>query len=160
MKISMIKFSLSALLVATCFGANAQSLDDVTMEITKEQVRTGHRLQIPGRNLVVEHMLDSGALTEAEIETHKAERQADRETLKALKDAGDKDGLAAKLAEIKQKRQANREAIREYINNNDDLKEQLQAKKQEVREKLKERIREKRKERKEKREERREQLQQ
>lgn len=122
MKTQLISIVMSLALI-TGFNVSAgENLDDVTMKIAKKGDKRGHRMDFPGKNLVIEHMLKNGYITQDEIELNKAEKKADRDTLKALKESGDKAGFEAKRAELKEKSEAKRVKIKEYIENNEDLK--------------------------------------
>lgn len=133
------------------FNVNAvEDLDDVTMEITTKEVKRGHKLHFAAKEimqLTQEYMLEKGDITADEVAARKAEREAQRAELKALKDSGNTDELQAKLTEIKAQREERKAALREYIDNNEELKTAIQERKEQLKEEHKRRKEEKRQER-------------
>ena len=126
----------------------ADDLDEVTMKIATKEVKRGHKMRFPSNQIVVKYMLENGDITQDEIDLKKAEKTANREALKALKDAGDTDGYEAKLAELKTAREERKATFKEYIENNEELKTAIEERKAEMKEERKRR----REERKSKRE--------
>ena len=127
MKKQIISIAMSLALISGFNVSAGDNLDDVTMKIAKKDVKRGHRMDFPGKDIVIKHMLENGYITQDEIDLNKAAKQADREALKALKDSGDKDGFEAKRAELKAKSEAQKVKVKEYIENNEDLKTELKA---------------------------------
>lgn len=153
-------------------------LEEVTVDVEEEKPEKARRPQTDGNNLILEYMLEKGDITQEEIEARQAERKAVRDELTALKQAGDKEALQAKVAQLREARKAQREEMKQYVESHEELaaalneqkeqlkeqrqerkeeqqakKEQRQAKKEE-RQAQKEERQEKREERREKREER------
>ena len=151
MKLKLISVAMITVLSAG-FNANAVDIDDVTMDIEKKEFKRGHKIKHNLGEIVRDFMLEQGDITQEEIDANKAEREAVREELKALKEAGDTEGLEARKAELKEQRQARREEVKAYIDGNDELKAELEEQKQAFREKAQER-RENRKERRKERQE-------
>lgn len=138
---NLLKASLLTAIVATTFNVNAETvdLDDVTIEVATEEVKRGHRLGFPGRTAILDYMLENGDITQEQIDARKAEREANKAEIQALKEAGDEEALAAKKAELRAERQERKAEMKSYIEANADLKETLQELKQERKEKRKER---------------------
>ena len=113
-------------------------VDEVTMEIATDE-RKGKRLGIPIREIIVQFMLENGDITQEELDELKANRQATLAEIRALREAGDREALAAKRAELLALAQSRREQLREYLANNSDLQEQIAALREEQRERMRER---------------------
>lgn len=142
-------------IAAFSFNAIAQEdvqVEDFTMDVAKHKKHGKHHAKDATRRLVTEYMLENGDITEAEIEAMKEERKAVREELRALREAGDKEALKARISELREARRAEREELKEYIAGNTELAEAIRERRQEIRERKKERreeIRERREERRE-----------
>ena len=137
------------LALSTGFQVQANAdLDDVTMDIATKEVKRGQKINFQVREIIQTFKLENGDITQEEIDANKVARQANREAMKALKESGDTDALAAKRAELKAQHQERRTAMKEYIASNEDLKTALQAQKEEIKVAQRER-REERKERRE-----------
>lgn len=140
----LIAFILS---VTVGFTANANDIDDITMDVEVKEFKRGHKMKMGIGSVVREYMLENGDITQEEIDAKKAEREAVRAELKALKEAGDTEALAAKKEELKAQREEHRAAMKEYVESNEELKAAIDEKKAELKERRSER-RERRKERK------------
>lgn len=147
MKIKLISIAMMLTLSATGFNASANDIDDVTMDVEKREFKRGHKMKLRIGSVVRDYMLENGDITQGEIDLQKAEREVTRTELKALKEAGDTEGLAAKKEELRAQREERKATLKEYVDSNDELKTEIEEKKQELRETAKER----RKERKENR---------
>lgn len=148
MKKQLVSITLLMALTAG-FNVNAaDDLDEVTMEIATKEVKRGHKMKFVAKQVINEYMLENGDVTQEELDAYKAEKQAGREELKALKEAGDTDGFEAKLAELKAVRAERKTQMKEYVENNEELKTAIQERKAEMKEERKRR-REERKNRKE-----------
>lgn len=103
--------------------ALAQDVDvgEITMDVADDArtIRQRNRGRI--RNIVYEYMLENGDITQDELDARLALREAHREELRALRESGDEEALAARIAELKQERTAHREQMREYISVHEDL---------------------------------------
>lgn len=148
MKKQLISLTIMCALFGTFTATAADGLDDVTMEITKKEFKRGHKMHFPAKQIIEEYMLEKGDITQEQIDAMKAKKKADREELKALKDAGDTAGFEAKLAELKTERQERKAQLKEYIDNNEDLKTAIREKKEQMKEERKRR-RDKKREKKE-----------
>lgn len=144
MKKQLITIAMVCGLFTGFTATAAEGLDDVTMEISKKEFKRGHKMGFPAHEVVVQYMLEKGDITQAEVDAMKAEKKANREALKALKDAGDKEGFKAKLAEIKEQGKARREQLKEYIENHEDLKAAIKERKAQMKEEHKRRREERR----------------
>ncbi|KMT65981.1 hypothetical protein [Catenovulum maritimum] len=144
MKTNILKMTLiSAFVASLSTQVQAVDLDDVTMEIAKEEVKRGHKLGLPLRDTILDYMLEKGDITQAEIDAQKVEREAERTELKALRDAGDPEALKAKREELRAKKREDREAMKSYVDENEDLKNSLVEIKKEAKDKLKDQIKDK-----------------
>ena len=137
------------------------SAEEVAGEATMDVIdsrdfkpRMKHRAAAGARAIIHDYMLENGDITEEELEARKAEREATREELRALREAGDTDAFEARLAELREVRQERREATREYIEANSKLadalaeyRDEVRERRQERREAIRDRIRERREER-------------
>jgi predicted nuclease with TOPRIM domain len=148
MKIKLISIAMIAALSAG-FNASAFDIDDVTMDVERSEFKRGHKMKLRVGAVVRDYMLEQGDITQGEIDAQKLEREATRAELKALKEAGDTEGLAARKEELKAQRDERRAAMREYVDNNEELKAEIDEKKQEYRDKIKERRAERKERRKE-----------
>lgn len=147
MKKLMLGLPLVMALVHPAFAQDEIEVDDVTMEVVKEARE--HRSQgVRMRSIVAEYMLAQGDITQEQLDALKAERQAVREELKALKESGDEEALAARIAELREAREANKAELKEYVANHEDLAELIAERREEVRERREQR-RDRRRERRE-----------
>jgi hypothetical protein len=87
------------------------------------------------RQLIESYMLSQGDLSQADIDQSQQERQSTREKFKALKQAGDKEGLSALRSEMKAKKQQRREEIKQYLEQHPELQQQLEQHRQQVKQK-------------------------
>ena len=155
MKNKLISMTIALALTAG-FQVHAEvdvDLDDVTMDIATEEVKRGKKIHFQVHEIIQTYRLENGDVTEEEIAIRKADREANREEMKVLKESGDTDGFEAKKAELKAQHEERRAAMKEYIENNEDLKTALQTQKQEIKAAHRER-KEAQRERKEERKER------
>jgi len=136
--------------VSVAFNSSAFDIDDITMDVEVKEYKRGHKMKAHLGSIINEYMLENGDITQLELDEQKAEREAIRAELKALKEAGDTDGLAARKEELRAQREEHRAAMKEYVENNEELKASIDERKQEFKERRAER-REKRKERREER---------
>jgi hypothetical protein len=128
------------LALSTGFQAQANvDLDDVTMDIATEEVKRGKKINFQLHQTIQSFRLENGDVTQEELAANKADREANREEMKVLKESGDIEGLKAKRAELKAKHEERRAAMKEYIDNNEELKTALQTQKQEIKAQRKER---------------------
>ena len=122
-------------------------LDDVGMDVVAAQEGMDRPdLQRP-REIIRDYMLDNGDLTQEDIDARQEARQALREELKALREAGDEEALQAKRDELRALREERREQVRAYVEENDELRtalEEARAENREARQQIRERIRERR----------------
>ena len=81
----------------------------------------------PIKDLVQEHMLASGYITEADIEARAAEKAELKAMIEELKEAGDYEGAKALREEAKLAQEEKRESVQAYIAENTDLSEAIQA---------------------------------
>ncbi|MBN1377745.1 MAG: hypothetical protein JXA04_00765 [Gammaproteobacteria bacterium] len=136
----LIGVPLVALLSVPTFAQDLDNVDvgEITMDVSDNArtIRNEHRNRI--RNVVYQYMLENGDITQAELDARLALRETHREELRALREAGDKEGLAARIAELKQERAAHREQMREYINAHEDLATALQEQRREFQERRRE----------------------
>lgn len=116
-------------------------VDDVTMDVAKH-AREHRNNGI--KNIVAEYMLEQGDITQEELDALKARRAAVREELKALKESGDEEALAARIAELREERAATREEIKAYIASHEDLAAIIQERREEVRDRRDQRREERR----------------
>ncbi|MFT7560308.1 MAG: hypothetical protein ACI93R_002226 [Flavobacteriales bacterium] len=141
---SMKKISRISLISSFCtlalfmnMTATAQEegdLDGITMEVVEES-RLGprghghkhqnHRIGSPFRDLVLNHMLENGVITQAEIDIERAAVDAQRDAIKAAREAGDADLVAVLREESKAARRARHDSFREYVENNEDLRDAI-----------------------------------
>ena len=96
---------------------------------------TGAQGRHQARQLIENYMLNQGDLSQADIDQRQQEREATREKFKALKQAGDKEGLSALRSEMKAKKQLRREEIKQYLEQHPELQQQLQQQRQQVKQK-------------------------
>lgn len=150
----MLKISLASTLLAASLNIQAETvdLDDVTMEVSTQEVKRGNRLGLPIRSTVLDYMLEKGDITQDEIDAQKESRETQKAELKLLKDSGDQDAFEAKKLELREKRKEDRESLKTYVENNEELKTTITELKTEAQEK-RDAIKEKRRELKEKRRE-------
>lgn len=81
----------------------------------------------PIKDLVQEHMLASGYITEADIEARAAEKAELKAMIEELKEAGDYEGAKALREEAKLAQEEKRESVQAYIAENADLSEAIEA---------------------------------
>lgn len=155
----LVAFSLPAL------GQNSAQdevdLDDITMDVVREDVRHANRIPMPARDIIIDYMLENGDITPEQIEQRIAERKALSDELKELKESGDREAIIARFAELREQGQMRRDAVRAYIEENEDLREALidelsqnaelrervlerRDRNQEVRDRIKEKLKERR----------------
>lgn len=153
MKIKLI--SIAAILALTTgFTVSAFDTHNTATDVKKSAFKHGHKMKHHHKGkhhiseIVRDYMLQQGDITQGEIDLQKLERETTRSELRALKKAGDTEGLAIKKAELKAKYEARKTAMKSYIDNHEELKTLIEEKKKEFRSKMKDR----RKDRKEKRE--------
>jgi len=89
--------------------------------------------QMQFRQAVVDHMIQAGDISQAEVDEMKRQRKADRETLKTLRESGDEAAYKAHKQAMKEAHKAKRAEVKAYIESNDALKETLAAMKEEHR---------------------------
>lgn len=136
MKIKLVSIAMILALTAG-FNVNAAGVSDSTVSSEKSEHKHGHKhskkhgskMRSHMGKIVHAYMLEQGDITQGEIDILKAEREANHAEMKALKEAGDTEGLAAKKEELKAKYEERRATMKEYINNNEALKTKLEEKK-------------------------------
>ena len=140
MKTSII---LAALIGAGVASPTIAEVNGDTSEITMNVVdRDALRPQIRNaivagaREIIVEHLLADGIISEDDVADRKATNEALREELRALREAGDKDGIRERLVEVRAERADNRAQIREYVADNEDLRQELAEYRESVRARL------------------------
>ncbi|XPF95778.1 hypothetical protein ACM9HF_07105 [Colwellia sp. RE-S-Sl-9] len=150
MKIKLI--SIAAILALTTgFTVNAFNTDSTATDVKKSAFKHGHKMKHHHKGkhhiseIVNNYMLAQGDITQGEIDLQKIERETTRTELKAMKEAGDSEGLKAKKAELKAKYEARKTAMKSYIDSHEELQTLIKEKKQEFRAKMKERRKEKEK---------------
>jgi len=133
MKIKLVSIAMILTLTAG-FNVNAIDLNGSNIDTErsghKHSKRHGTKMKSRMGKIVHAYMLEQGDITQGEIDILKTEREANHVEMKALKEAGDTDGLAAKKEELKAKHEERRATMKEYINNNEALKTQLKEIKQ------------------------------
>jgi len=86
-----------------------------------------HRNMRRVHEVINAYKLERGEISQAEIDAQSQEHQARRAELKALKEAGNDDALAAKRTAMKAQLKAKYQATRHYVEAHPELKEKLQA---------------------------------
>ncbi len=132
----LIGLPLAALLSTTALAQDAVpgdvDVNEITMDVTDNARNFRHANRGRMRNMVYEYMLENGDITQEELDARAAIRETHRAELKALREAGDADALAARVAELRQERAAHREAMREYVNAHEDLSAALEERRREM----------------------------
>jgi len=125
------------LAVALSFNVSAQEahVEDFDMGVAKHKKHAAKSV----KRLIVKHMLENGAITQAEIDAKKENRKAVREELRQLKQSGDKEALKARVKSLKQEKRAQQEAMKEYVANNEELSVAIREHRKKIRERKKER---------------------
>jgi predicted nuclease with TOPRIM domain len=143
MKIKLI--SIAAILALTTgFTVSAFDTDSTATDVKKSAFKHGHKMKHHHKGkhhigeIVRDYMLAQGDITQGEIDLQKLERETTRTELKALKKAGDTEGLAVKKTELKAKYDARKAAMQTYIDNHEELQTLIEEKKAELRSKMKE----------------------
>jgi hypothetical protein len=134
MKIKLISIAMIAALSAG-FNANAVNTEGASTNVERSEFKRGHKMKMRISTIVHNYMLEQGDITQGEIDILKAEHEANRAAIKTLKEAGDTEGLAAKKAELRTKREERRDAMKAYIDSHEELKTQLEEKRDEFRSK-------------------------
>lgn len=132
--------SMNLALVLFASVSWAEELPDRESGYNQEQRQgegsgAGVRGRHQARQLIEDYMLSQGDLSQADIDQRQKERQSTREKFKALKQAGDKEGLSALRSEIKTKKQQRREEIKQYLEQHPELQQQLSQHRQQVKQK-------------------------
>lgn len=141
MKIKLISIAM-IVAISAGFNVNAADISDTSKSAEKSEFKRDHkRHKMKSRvgKIVHEYMLEQGDITQGEIDILKAEREANRDALKALRKAGDTEGLAAKKAELKAKHVKRRAEIKKYIESHENLKTLVAEQRQKAKKKCKER---------------------
>lgn len=112
------------ILTSTSMHAFSGELDDITMDVV--DAAKGHRLQVPKHNIVIDYMLENGDITQEQVEAMRAEREAVREELRALKASGDEEALTARRQELRTARQARVDELKAYVADNEELAAAIQ----------------------------------
>lgn len=100
-------------------------LDNITMDVVREDLRHANRLPMPGRDIIIDYMLENGDITPEQVQQRIEERKQLRDELKQLKESGDREAMIARFTELREQGQLRRDAIRTYIEENEDLREAL-----------------------------------
>ena len=140
--------SLSSIACAQDVDLSEVDLNEITMDIAEDargfRHKRGHHAF---HSTVIDYMLANGDITQEELDAMKANREAVRDELRALKEAGDKDALQARIRELREEQKAKRDELREYVQNHEDLAEAIAERRKEIREKRREKIRDRREKR-------------
>ena len=142
-----------SLMSSVAFAQDDVDLDDVTMDVVEENELPPQRVMFPVRDIVLEYMLENGDITQEEINTLNTQRAELREEIKAAKESGDTETLAALKEEMRALRQERRESVKEYLEENQELKDEVKAALEELREERQQRREELRERRRQFREE-------
>ena len=110
-------------------------LDEVTVNITEDARSFNRSGRGELRSVVQTYMLENGDITQRELDTLRAERQTVREELRALRESGDKEALAARISELREKRVKAREKLREYVENNEELSAAIEEQREQLQDK-------------------------
>ena len=114
---------------------DAVNLDEVTMSVedAKERgLKLGKHERMGRKQLILEHMLENGDITQEEIDERIANRAAVKEELKALRESGDQEALTARITELREERAERRQALRDYVEANEDLADALKERREDV----------------------------
>ncbi len=145
----MKHYSILVVTIALLFVSSVSAvedkdkLDDVTMKIAHHKMARAEALGATVRETVLEYMLEMGDITHEEIETMKDERTADIAEMRTLREAGDKEGLAIKHKEMREKRAARKAKVKQYVSDNPELATRIQSATFETRKKIKRKMRKK-----------------
>lgn len=142
----MKKFNLLIPILAV-LSINAFAQEDVEVEVEVEDVtmdvmehKRGHRhLHGEIRSIVADYMIEQGDITAEELEARRTERQAVREELHTLREAGDEEALSARLSELREERSERREQFQSYLADHEDLAEAIEEQREQMRERRQER---------------------
>ncbi len=96
-----------------------------------------HKGSLKIHKMIIEEMLAAGAITQEELDAQKAEIMALRDMIKALREAGDKEGARALYADLKKAYRAKSMAVRKYLMENEELRAKIKASIREMRSKHK-----------------------
>ncbi len=136
--IPALSMNLALLLFASVSWAEeSPERDSGSSQEQRQGTGTGSGAQgrYQARQMIENYMLNQGDLSQADIDQRQQEREATREKFKALKQAGDKEGLSALRSEMKAKKQLRREEIKQYLEQHPELQQQLQQQRQQVKQK-------------------------
>lgn len=97
----------------------------------------GHR-PFPGAGKIIDDYIheqaEAGKLDPTEFDKLKTEQQALRDDIKSMREAGDEQGLRAKLDEARSLRETRQRMVRDLVDNDAELRARLQDHRAEVRE--------------------------
>lgn len=162
MKFSTLSTLLLTLIATLSFNTHAQEVDvtdttdidvtetvdvtdttdieEITMDVVDDARSRRHqnnRGEI--RSTILDYMLENGDITQEEIDALAAERAAVKVELAALREAGDEDALAARIAELREERKAAKEELRAYVDSNEELTAAIAEQREQIKEQRHER---------------------
>ena len=91
----------------------------------------------PVKDLIQAHMLETGYITQDDIDARIAEKEEVKAMINALKEAGDDEATKALREELHAAKDEHREAVAAYIEANEDLSEEISVLVAELREERK-----------------------
>ena len=133
----LLSITLVALLVCPLVYAQGP-LEKVKMDVMgPKDGKLKRRVKVPIR-LIVDHMVENGALTQEEIDASREESADLRRQLHDARKAGDKDIARQIKDQMRARRSEMRAAHKRYLEENSDLRQQIDDMKAAVREKRRE----------------------
>ncbi|WP_075187760.1 hypothetical protein [Teredinibacter haidensis] len=101
-------------------------LDDVTMDVVDDIEFPDHRFFPPGRNIIIDYMLENGDITAEDLQGLKGEFKADMERLRVAYESKDFEAIKAIHEEMAAMRRERKQAFKAYIEENEELQTLLE----------------------------------